>query len=494
VTDAPPDLCLLVLADLHYFHQAAPEATPPERRGALGRELIRRAFIDAARLADVDVILAMGDLVDDGAAPGAADDLAELREELVRPGLPVVLVRGNHDADLPVAGPSGEDVHRVILGGYQLLVFTDPYAADDHMTRSDEALAAVREARRDLPIVALQHSPIHPPIVSDYPFMPTNRDAIMAAYRAAGVLLSISGHYHAGQPLTHEGGVAYLTAPSLCEHPFRFLIVRLRGREIEVEEHRLALSDDPATPSPYADFHCHTEFAYCRDDVTAAEAIRRAEVFGVGKLHLTEHAGQLYLSPDDYWSAAYLADPEIIARERRAGRGRMDAYRAHVTPLRSERVGLGLEVEVDGAGRLTLLEEDAESWDVLLGAVHVTPESMLATPDQARVEAEFLWFTEVLVRSGVNILAHPFRLFRRKGMRVPEELFEPVADLLAENGVAAELNYHLNDESPDFVRMCVERGVKIALGSDSHGLWEVAALHPHLDLLTHLNLPPAILL
>jgi histidinol phosphatase-like PHP family hydrolase/predicted phosphodiesterase len=494
MADNPPDLCLLVLADMHYVHHAGPYEGVPERRTELGRELVRRVCDRAAQLADLDAVLVMGDLVDDGTKPGAAQDLAELQGELARPGLPVVVVRGNHDAALPVTGAPGETVQRITLGGYQLLVFSDPYAADDTMTRGAEALQAVRDLAPDLPVLALQHNPLNPPIVSDYPFMPTNRDEIMAAYQEAGVLLSISGHYHPSQPVSREGGVAYVTAPALCEHPFRFLIVRGRGREIEIEEHRLALSDDRATPSPYVDFHCHTEFAYCRDDITAEEAVSRADEFGVRKLYLTEHSGQLYLGEEDYWAAAYLADPGIVARERRAGRGRMDAYRARVEPLRSERVGVGLEVEVDGAGGLTLLPEDAGGWDVLVGAVHVTPECLSARPDQARVEAEFLRFTEILVRSEVDILAHPFRLFRRAGLRVPEELFAPVAELLAEGGVAAEINFHTNEESPEFVAMCVERGVKLALGSDAHGLWEVGALWSHLDLLARLSAPPEAVL
>ncbi len=247
-------MALLVLTDVHY-HSKKPAPGPAdlaaavahpgpagERRGDLGLQLVRRALDDASHLTHLNAILALGDLVDNGAAPGAVADLAELRAELARPGLPVLAVRGNHDADLPVAGPPGEKVHRTVLGGYQFLVFTDPYDAAGHTTRSPEALQAVAEAAGkspDLPIVALQHSPLNPVIGGSYPFMPDNREAIMAAYTKAGVMLSISGHYHPGQGLNYVDGVGYLTAPSLCEAPFRFLIVHLRGRHVDVTEHSL---------------------------------------------------------------------------------------------------------------------------------------------------------------------------------------------------------------------------------------------------------------
>jgi histidinol phosphatase-like PHP family hydrolase/predicted MPP superfamily phosphohydrolase len=482
-----PQLCLLILADIHYVHHAKSASPIPARRSELGRELVRRACERARQLMKLDAVLMMGDLVDDGTAAGAREDLTELWEELRRPGLPVVVVRGNHDADLDAAPEArGQVACRVEIGGYQFVIFTDPYDPQDRSTRSDAALRAVREAavaQPDRPIIALQHNPIHPPIESDYPFMPTNRDAIMAAYREAGVLLSISGHYHGGQSLSHEGGVGYVTAPALCEHPFCFLLVRLQGREVHIEEHHLALSSDRATPSLYVDHHCHTQFAYCRDDITATEAIRRAEEFGVAKLYLTEHAGQLYLNEQDYWGAAFLSDPDCYARERAAGRGRMDDYRRMVEPLRSDRVGLGLEVECDGAGRLTLLPQDADGWDVLVGAVHVVPELLAAHPDPGQVKREFMQFTETLLRRKVDILAHPFRLFRRAKLPVPAELFAPVADLLAEHGVAAEINFHINRESLEFIAMCLQRGVRITFGSDAHGLWEVGALWPHVELL-----------
>ena len=192
-----------------------------------------------------DVLLLLGDLVDDGQAKGADDDLAAIREEVQRLEVPLLAARGNHDVP---AGPFRRAFpgQRLEIGGYHLfLAFDDPYGPTDQSSRSGEAMSAVLEEslrRPEQPILVLQHSPVHPPIASDYPFMLKNRDEVMENYRRANVLLSLSGHYHAGQAATREGGVTYVTCPALCEEPFRFLEVRLRGRQVSVEESSLSIS------------------------------------------------------------------------------------------------------------------------------------------------------------------------------------------------------------------------------------------------------------
>jgi hypothetical protein len=68
----------------------------------------------------------------------------------------------------------------------------------------------------------------------------------MAAYREAGVVLSLSGHYHAGQAAHEVDGVIYYTAPALCEAPFRFAHLHLAGRRVWLQEY--ALETDLDTP------------------------------------------------------------------------------------------------------------------------------------------------------------------------------------------------------------------------------------------------------
>jgi len=493
-SDPSAGLRLLVLADLHYVNSAEHVCAIPARKGHMARELMRRAFLRASRASgNIDGIVFMGDMVDNGLAARAEEDLAELRDEANDLGVPCVIVPGNHDGSpdrLLRVFDDTAGLHEI--GGVRLLSFADRYDENDVCTRSlestEQALAQCSNGYGG-PLIALQHSPIHPSIESDYPYMLQDRERVMGAYRDARVALSISGHYHPGQPPTQVDGVTYVTCPALCEAPFGFLVVRIHEGLAEIEEHSLAM--DPALG--LEDLHCHTHYAYCAKDVTAEAVIERARDFGLSRIYLTEHAAQLYLAPEDFWRGAFIREPDIWLRERNSPRSRMEAFRAEVSGLRSDDVRLGMEVECDGLGRLTLADEDREGWDLLVGAVHYLPGTLTDDPDLRTVAREFLSFTESLLRGGVDTLAHPFRLFRRakwgpstdrEDVRcAARELYAPVADLLAECGVAAEVNYHTNEPDAEFFAMCIERGVRIALGSDSHWLGEVGEFAPHLDLL-----------
>ena len=138
-------------------------------------------------------------------------------------------------------------------------------------------------------------------------------------------------------------------------------------------------------------------------------------------------------------------------------------------------------------------EEDLEGLDVVLGAVHFLPELASANPDHAQLRREFMDSTERLVRAGVNVLAHPFRLLIGAGAAGSEDLYDEVINLLAAHGCAAELNLHAHTSGPEFYARCMARGVKIALASDAHTLPEVAALHRHLAFLRQAGATDAML-
>lgn len=477
-----PQLNLVVVADVHYTGAAVHTCLVEGRQAALGLELVRRVVQEVARGAKADALVLMGDLVDNGSAQGADRDLAALKEALDRSGLPVLVVPGNHD------GPAerlfdlfGDRPGVHCIKGHGLVTFADPYDAEDRAARSSEGLALVGQAAAehpDAPLLVFQHNPVYPPIENDYPYNLTNSREVAADYARNRVRLSVSGHLHAGQPLCHSDGVGYVIAPALCEDPFAFLRVTVRDGRVDVMEVPLRLPDRPRL----WDLHVHTQYAYCADDVEARAALERVRLFGPAGVGFAEHAPQLYVAGEDFWSARFLNEPSIMRGQREAGLDRMRAFRSEMEPLRGPLVKLGLEVECDCDGRLTLLEEDRDGLDYLIGAVHWLPESFRGRRS-SDIQSGFMKVTELLLRGGVDILAHPFRFFRREEMAVPEELFRPMAQLLAEYGAAAEINFHTNVPNADFFRMCLEEGVRIALGSDSHALYEIGFLGANLELL-----------
>ena len=454
---------LLVLADAHCVGEDA--------------ELILRAVDDANRRGGFDAVALMGDLLNDGDA--ALDTVARTVREAVG-SAPMLVVAGNHDGPADrLRSAFGHPPDLAALGGYWFVAFTDTYAEGDDCTRTAADRRRLRElADRDgAPIVALQHNPVwpDPDTDSDYPYLHTNRDEVMRDYRDAGVLLSISGHYHAGGDLASAGGVRYLTAPALCESPHAYLLVTLIGREVRVDRRELLLPADP----PLIDTHVHTDFAYCREDVTAAGAIDRARTFGLAGICLVEHAGQLYCSEDEFWSAAHIRRPGVW---RTSPHSRMPQFRRDILPLHSDWVRVGLEVALDVDGKLTLRDDDRDWPDLLVGAIHWLPRDETALSD-AEVASLVMATCEGLLTEGVDVLAHPWRIFRWCGRTVPTDLFAPLADMLAATNTAAEINFHCNTPSEDFVAACIDRGVKIALASDAHALRDVALLGAHLALL-----------
>ena len=224
-------LRLLIVSDIH----SAPSDDRPNSRCALGREFLGRVLDDAASRGGFDVLVLLGNLVNDGGQPYAEAHLRELREIIRRSAgeAPVLAACGNHDGDAGRFHGLFEcqpGMHEI--GGYRFALFADAYAEGNVCARGLTGREALRRwaAQAGGPIIALQHNPLHPHIDSTYPYMLTDGPSVLEEYAGAGVLLSLSGHYHAGQGPTVRDGVTYFTAGALAEPPFAYAIVRLDGR------------------------------------------------------------------------------------------------------------------------------------------------------------------------------------------------------------------------------------------------------------------------
>lgn len=218
-------LDLAIIADVHYVCRADRICSISERNAHLGRELLQRALRRIQLSGPPDALVLMGDLVDDGKARGAEQDLAALKEELEGAGVPAIVVPGNHDGDperlLHIFGDR-LGIHEV--KGYLLITFVDRYDPDDRAERSREGLALVRDVASShpgVPLIVFQHNPIYPPIESFYPYNLSNASEVMKVYSENGVVLSVSGHLHNGHELIYAEGVGYIICPALCEAPFR---------------------------------------------------------------------------------------------------------------------------------------------------------------------------------------------------------------------------------------------------------------------------------
>ncbi|MBP5510717.1 MAG: metallophosphoesterase [Kiritimatiellae bacterium] len=488
-------LTILAIGDLHYSNLAQQRGQTPPSRGELARTLLKKVFLRLEHMGvKPDVAVVLGDLTENGDDPAATVDLVALYGELSRTGVPFLTLPGNHDLDTAhfndrFGTPAG--LYR--FGGYGLVVLNDIFKGVSHEcirpAGQFNLLRDIHAKNPNLPLVALQHAPVYPPIDSHYPYRPQNVAEIIESYENNGVVLSLSAHYHPGQRPRFHNEVMYHTVASLSEPPFHFSLIRLEGPKVEIEEQTLALKL-PDVP----DVHCHTEYAYCGTTIDTAPSIALAEAMGVQTLCLTEHAFHLYFGKHDALDFEWMTRPEMVERAWASpGRFRMEAYRRYVERLRSPFIKLGLELDLYGDGQLLLAPEDAAfDWDVLIGAIHRVAGFERGKTPQAEAEKLFMRDLEYLVGYDIHVLAHPFRFFAKNGLKIPVHLYDEVAGLLSDNNVAAEVNYHTPAYKPDpeFIRICVEKDVKIALASDSHDLSEVGEFWPHLNVLRKAGVTP----
>ncbi len=471
---------IAVIADIHYGWSET-----EDRHGDIGDILLHRAVAHLNDIVNPDVTLLMGDLLEDGDAPGAHAQRVRLQEILHDLHGPHVVIPGNHDGDIDAFYRSFDRASDITeVAGMRVLPFIDDDRPGWCAERPVSQLDRFRKAREgfDGPIIALQHVPIFPDGALDCPFNHLDADAIIAAMNAADVQLCISGHYHPGHLPLQVGSTSLVTAPSLHMAPFELLVIRLDGDHAHMEPHALAV--DPALG--LRDYHIHTEFGYCAQDAEFARGIDLGHRFGMVEVGFAEHSGQLCFTEDDYWAGlCHRKGVDAITPYA----NRMDAYFEAAAAVRAPGVRVGLELDFDFQGRAVLQPRDRERADFLLGSIHRLASLDQGCWDPSAVVEEFLWMVGKVVSQDVNIMAHPFRIIKRDGIVLDWSIIEHVVDALQWTNTAAEINFHMGGPPVEFVTLCMERGVKLALGGDAHQLLDVGNFAPHLALLEAAGAP-----
>jgi len=466
---------IAIINDIHFGEASS----SPKRRCELGETLLTRTVYRLNRLIRPDVTLVLGDLIDDGSRPDAHDRLVSLRTILQRLESPTLVIPGNHDGD-PDAfyrvftrpGPI------VDLGGLRFLPFIDDEAPGHNACRRREDLQRMRMAAADCgaSLVAFQHVCLRPPDLRVTPYNYTNADEVITAMKEAGVMLSVSGHHHDGAEDLRDAGITFVNAPGLCEAPFQFTVITIDGGDVRTERHRLVMPVDLGL----IDGHLHTQMAYCSYNMDVERSIKLAGDFGLAGLRITEHSGQLYFDRKRYGNKTCLREGMAAARP---ADNRMAEYLGLKQRYQRDGIRFGLEADCDFQGRLLVAPGDRAHFDYIVGAMHGLPALCGDELSEQAAQQEFLPLLEKLLGNGINVLAHPFRVFRRAGLSLPEHLFRPTAEMLAKHKVAAEINFHTNEPHVDFIRECLSHGVKFSFGSDAHNLAEIGDFAYHLALL-----------
>lgn len=238
------------LTDIH-FRDAVPGTSSIAARECRRMDEILPRCLDALVAAQVDLVVCAGDCVDEPAAPGVEADLATLGRHFAASGLPAILVPGNHD-------PAPERFYEVLprpprrcrYGDCEVITFFD-----------DVWEAWCERARRSMASLELMRTLLGPPepevalsvTIQHYVVFPEHTGTgYRHTYENDGEireilehsprrLVVLSGHRHAGHPLTVHRGVTYFTGRALCEHPYPYYILHTEGAALRVEALRVAV-------------------------------------------------------------------------------------------------------------------------------------------------------------------------------------------------------------------------------------------------------------
>lgn len=464
---------IAVLTDLHFSNNQVEDN--PLRKGELADVLLLRAVHRLNRWIKPDITFIGGDLINDPTSPDAEDLLFFLKASLDLLDSETIVIPGNHDLPAAVFFKTfGRHRDIVEVKGVRFLPFLDAAEPGYNARREQTDLDRMRAARVGFEgqIVSLQHVPLFPPEEDCSPFKYSNAAEIIKVINETGINLSLSGHFHDGFMPLQMGGCTYLSAPALCESPFCFCVIELESDgSITTETHQLRLPPN----LHLADLHIHTRLAYCNENMKIPKALQLGQLFGLEAIGLAEHSSHLYFSRDAYNAKKFYWDGINSPMIKDNTEDYFSLYKMYA----NEFSYIGMEIDVDRSGIPVINPALYKRLDFTIGAVHYI-KSIL---DAAKRENEFMYLSNSLIKSGIDILAHPFRIFRRNNMVIPHHLFAALVALLKENDVAAEINFHTNEPPLEFVKLCLENGVRLAFGSDAHNLYEVGEFYPHLKLL-----------
>jgi putative hydrolase len=203
---------------------------------------------------------------------------------------------------------------------------------------------------------------------------------------------------------------------------------------------------------PRIDLHTHSEFSPCSHDTSVQKIVATAEARGIEKVAITDHG----TTRKPKWLGRYLLEIEKARRETRID------------------VLTGMEVNIRVDGSLAVGYEILRSLDIIIGAVHMLP-IIGAVHTFIRRGSIVDEYVDVLSRalevSDFHILAHPTNLLWKK--HIPPDKADRLIRALKGKGTAIEMNYHHEDPSPEFLKQCVDAGVKITPSSDAHRISDI---------------------
>jgi len=229
------------------------------------------------------------------------------------------------------------------------------------------------------------------------------------------------------------------------------------------------------------DFHAHTNMSYCAEPGLTPEVYTNLVKTNpeLDAVYVTDHGMAVYFPSEIAWKWGYISDSRIFDSHRDWGNSRLAAHLAKLASLKDNRIFPGLEVEMMHDGRLTIDDSFRKEIYILIGSVHYLDVGI----DENKMAVLDRWkkHTQQLINSGIDVLGHPFRWISNQ-LPVSKEIVRQIVGEAKNAGIALELNGHfVIPTDVDMLQACVEFGVPVSIGTDSHALSEIGDFSYHLS-------------
>jgi len=214
-------------------------------------------------------------------------------------------------------------------------------------------------------------------------------------------------------------------------------------------------------------FDLHTHTRYSDGTSSVIEMVEAAEGAGLEAVAITDHGPNSSVGVPPWEMDALLGEINDAKKE------------AEICVLS------GIEANVvDRNGNIDIDGEMMKRLEFVIFSIH----RIDGVIDPYQAAREYLLRMERAVsKGGAHVIGHPFHYHQSLLPYLEKEDIEDFVKVLADCGVAVELNMRYRAPDEEFLRLCMKEGVKLSIGSDAHGPSDVGKIDWALSMLNKIG-------